>query len=126
MENLGYNANISASEQKVIDAMIENQKSTLKNFIIELQTLKIRSLENCELMAKYLVNAIFNLGDRFACEFDGDEMAQDIIKTASTFDKVRKSIETNNIEADALISMNSEQLGKLSNHYLLLNRFNVN
>ena len=122
----GYNANLQASEQKILDAMIEDYKSQIKDHIITFQKLKIQGLDNALLMLKFTINAMFNLADRFAYEFDGDEMANDIIQQISKFNKYVKDVERNNREADSVVSEQSLELGKLSNHYLLLNRFSVN
>lgn len=121
-----YNANLKASEQKILDAMIEDYKSQIKDHIITFQKLKIQSLDNALLMLKFTINAMFNLADRFAYEFDGDEMASDIIQHISKFNKYVKDIERNNSEADSVVSEQSLELGKLSLHYQLLNRFSIN
>lgn len=121
-----YNANLKASEQKILDAMIEDYKSQIKDHIITFQKLKIQGLDNALLMLKFTINAMFNLADRFAYEFDDDEMANDIIQQISKFNKYVKDIERNNSEADNVVNEQNLELGKLSNHYLLLNRFSVN
>lgn len=121
-----YNANLKASEQKILDAMIEDYKSQIKDHIITFQKLKIQGLDNALLMLKFTINAMFNLADRFAYEFDGDEMASDIVQHISKFNKYVKDIERNNSEADSVVSEQSLELGKLSLHYQLLNRFSVN
>ena len=121
-----YNANLKASEQKILDAMIEDYKSQIKDHIITFQKLKIQGLDNALLMLKFTINAMFNLADRFAYEFDGDEMASDIIQHISKFNKYVKDIVRNNSEADSVVSEQSLELGKLSLNYQLLNRFSIN